>query len=139
MGAFLANMENCEYNKENIISSKIMAATISSHLTNNTSGIVIVDEVSMVDVNIFYHLLKAVKKGSQVILVGDKDQLPSVGAGNVLADILNSNTVDVTMLTEIYRQDAKSLIIANAHAINEGEMPVIDNSSRDFFFENKFT
>lgn len=98
---------------------------------------IIVDEVSMVDVNIFYHLLKAVKKGSQVILVGDKDQLPSVGAGNVLADILNSNTIDVTMLTEIYRQDAKSLIITNAHAINEGEMPIIDNSSRDFFFENK--
>ncbi len=98
---------------------------------------IIVDEVSMVDVNIFYHLLKAVKKGSQVILVGDKDQLPSVGAGNVLADILNSGVVDVSMLTEIYRQDAKSLIISNAHAINQGEMPIIDNSSKDFFFENR--
>ena len=98
---------------------------------------IIVDEVSMVDVNIFYHLLKAIKKGSQVILVGDKDQLPSVGAGNVLADILNSGVVDVTMLTEIYRQDSKSLIISNAHAINMGEMPVIDNSCRDFFFEVK--
>lgn len=98
---------------------------------------VIVDEVSMVDVNIFYHLLKAVKKGSQVILVGDKDQLPSVGAGNVLSDILNSDVVDVESLTEIYRQDAKSLIITNAHAINQGEMPIIDNSSRDFFFETK--
>ncbi len=98
---------------------------------------VIVDEVSMVDVNIFYHLLKAIKKGSQVILVGDKDQLPSVGAGNVLSDILSSGVVDQTMLTEIYRQDAKSLIISNAHAINQGEIPVIDNQSRDFFFENK--
>ncbi|MGN1208296.1 MAG: AAA family ATPase, partial [Christensenellales bacterium] len=98
---------------------------------------IIVDEVSMVDVNIFYHLLKAIKKGSQVILVGDKDQLPSVGAGNVLADILNSCVVDVSMLTEIYRQDAKSLIISNAHAINQGQMPVIDNQSRDFFFESK--
>lgn len=98
---------------------------------------VIVDEVSMVDVNIFYNLLKAIKKGSQVILVGDKDQLPSVGAGNVLSDILNSETVDVTMLTEIYRQDSKSLIISNAHAINMGEMPIIDNSCRDFFFEQK--
>ncbi len=98
---------------------------------------IIVDEVSMVDVNIFYNLLKAVKKGSQVILVGDKDQLPSVGAGNVLADILNSGVVDVSMLTEIYRQDAKSLIISNAHAINQGEMPIIDNSSKDFFFENR--
>ena len=91
----------------------------------------------MVDITIFYHLLKAIKKGSQVILVGDKDQLPSVGAGNVLADILKSNVVDVTMLTEIYRQDSKSLIITNAHAINTGEMPVLDNSSKDFFFESK--
>lgn len=98
---------------------------------------IIIDEVSMVDVNIFYHLLKAIKKGSQVILVGDKDQLPSVGPGNILADILSSNCIDVTMLTEIYRQDAKSLIISNAHAINQGEMPVLDNSSRDFFYENK--
>ena len=98
---------------------------------------IIIDEVSMVDVNIFFYLLKAIKKGSQIILVGDKDQLPSVGAGNVLADILNSNVVDTTMLTEIYRQDSKSLIISNAHAINSGEMPVLDNSSRDFFFENK--
>lgn len=98
---------------------------------------IIVDEVSMVDENIFYNLLKAIKKGSQVILVGDKDQLPSVGAGNVLADILSSNVVDVSMLTEIYRQDAKSLIITNAHAINQGEMPVIDNTSKDFFFESK--
>ncbi len=98
---------------------------------------IIVDEVSMVDVNIFYHLLKAVKKGSQVVLVGDKDQLPSVGAGNVLADILNSGVVDVSMLTEIYRQDSKSLIISNAHAINQGEMPIIDNQSKDFFFESK--
>ena len=98
---------------------------------------IIVDEVSMVDITIFYHLLKAIKKGSQVILVGDKDQLPSVGAGNVLADILKSNVVDVTMLTEIYRQDSKSLIITNAHAINTGEMPVLDNSSKDFFFESK--
>lgn len=98
---------------------------------------IIIDEVSMVDVNIFYYLLKAIKKGSQVILVGDKDQLPSVGAGNILADILKSNVVEVTMLTEIYRQDSKSLIIANAHAINVGEMPIIDNSSKDFFYENK--
>lgn len=98
---------------------------------------IIIDEVSMVDVNIFYFLLKAIKKGSQIILVGDKDQLPSVSAGNVLSDILNSNIVDTTMLTEIYRQDSKSLIITNAHAINSGEMPLLDNSSKDFFFENK--
>lgn len=98
---------------------------------------IIIDEVSMVDVNIFYNLLKAIKKGSQVILVGDSDQLPSVGAGNVLADILNSGIIEVSRLTEIYRQDAKSLIISNAHAINNGVMPIIDNQSKDFFFETK--
>ena len=101
------------------------------------SDCIIIDEVSMVDVSIFYYLLKAVKKGCQVILVGDKDQLPSVGPGNVLGDIINSGVVPKTMLTEIYRQDAKSLIISNAHAINMGQMPQIDNSSRDFFFENR--
>lgn len=98
---------------------------------------IIIDEVSMVDVSIMYYLLKAVKKGSQVILVGDKDQLPSVGAGNVLADILQSGVIQTTMLTEIYRQDSKSLIITNAHAINSGVMPILDNSSKDFFFEEK--
>lgn len=102
-----------------------------------TADTFIVDEVSMVDVSIMYYLLKAVKKGSQVILVGDKDQLPSVGAGNVLADILQSGVITTTMLTEIYRQDSKSLIITNAHAINAGEMPILDNSSHDFFFEEK--
>lgn len=98
---------------------------------------IIIDEVSMVDVVIFYSLLKAIRKGTQVILVGDKDQLPSVGAGNVLSDILNSKAINTVMLTEIYRQDSKSLIITNAHAINNGRMPILDNSSLDFFFENK--
>ncbi len=99
--------------------------------------VIIVDEVSMVDSQLMFNLLKAIKPYAQVILVGDKDQLPSVGAGNVLADILQSEVVPVVSLTEIYRQDAKSYIITNAHLINNGKMPVLDNTSKDFFFENK--
>lgn len=98
---------------------------------------IIVDEVSMVDVVLLNALLKATKRNCQLILVGDKDQLPSVGAGNVLADILNSGIVPYVCLTEIYRQAKESLIVLNAHAINEGKMPKIDNKSKDFFFENK--
>ncbi len=98
---------------------------------------VIVDEVSMVDVALMCSLLKAMPRDCKLILVGDKDQLPSVGAGNVLADILASGIVQVCSLTKIYRQEEKSLIITNAHLINEGKMPLIDNSSKDFFFETK--
>lgn len=101
--------------------------------------VVIVDEVSMVDVNLMYSLIRALKTGTRVILVGDKDQLPSVGAGNVLADLLASKVVPTTALTKIYRQEDNSLIIENAHLINEGKMPIIDNSSSDFFFEVKET
>ncbi|MBR4124117.1 MAG: ATP-dependent RecD-like DNA helicase [Clostridia bacterium] len=99
--------------------------------------VVIVDEVSMVDSQLMFNLLKAIKHNAQLILVGDKDQLPSVGAGNVLSDILQSGVIEVKELTEIYRQDAQSYIITNAHAINDGKMPKLDNSSKDFFFENK--
>ena len=98
---------------------------------------IIVDEVSMVDVSLMSNLLKAIKKGCKLILVGDKDQLPSVGAGNVLDDILKSELFSVSYLTKIFRQSEKSLIVLNAHAINNGEMPLIDNSSNDFFFEAK--
>ena len=100
-------------------------------------NVVIVDEVSMVDVNLMYYLLRAIPKGCKLILVGDKDQLPSVGAGNVLADILSSKIIEVAQLTKIYRQNNNSLIVSNAHLINSGEMPVIDNKSKDFFFEQK--
>lgn len=102
-----------------------------------TNDVIIVDEVSMVDSQLMFNLLKAVKPNAQLILVGDKDQLPSVGAGNVLGDILQSGVVPVVSLTEIYRQDAKSYIITNAHLINSGKMPILDNTSKDFFFENK--
>ncbi|MGN1227711.1 MAG: ATP-dependent RecD-like DNA helicase [Christensenellales bacterium] len=100
---------------------------------------VIVDEVSMVDAQLMYSLVKALHCGTKVILVGDKDQLPSVGAGNVLADLLDCGVVPVCELKKIYRQSGNSLIIENAHLINEGKMPIIDNTSDDFFFEVKTT
>ena len=107
---------------------------------NNTfkTNVVIVDEVSMVDISLMYHLCKALPRDCKLILVGDKDQLPSVGAGNVLADIINSELITVSMLTKIYRQNDDSLIISNAHLINAGKMPLINNSSKDFFFEEKY-
>ncbi|MBR7091188.1 MAG: AAA family ATPase, partial [Clostridia bacterium] len=91
--------------------------------------VVIVDEVSMVDVQLMNNLLSALKPTAKLILVGDKNQLPSVGPGNVLADIIRSGLVPYAELTKIYRQNEKSLIITNAHAINNGKMPIIDNSS----------
>ena len=106
---------------------------------NNTfkTNVVIVDEVSMVDVALMNHLCKALPRDCKLILVGDKDQLPSVGAGNVLDDIIKSGIIKVSMLTKIFRQSDNSLIIQNAHLINEGKMPIINNSSSDFFFEEK--
>ena len=101
------------------------------------TDVVIVDEVSMVDVALMSHLCKALPRDCKLILVGDKDQLPSVGAGNVLDDILKSGIISVSMLTKIYRQNDDSLIITNAHLINSGKMPLIDNTSKDFFFEEK--
>ncbi len=101
------------------------------------ANVVIVDEVSMVDVLLMNSLLKALNRDCKLILVGDKDQLPSVGAGNVLDDILKSNVISVSFLTKIFRQSENSLIISNAHMINDGEMPIIDNSSSDFFFDQK--
>lgn len=100
------------------------------------ADIVIIDEVSMVDVTLLYHLAKALKSTARLILVGDKDQLPSVGAGNVLRDLIESRKIHTTQLVNIYRQGNDSLIITNAHLINAGKMPVIDNSSRDFFYES---
>ncbi len=99
----------------------------------------IVDETSMTDIFVFNALLKAIKDGSSLILVGDKDQLPSVGAGSVLADIIASGLIKVSFLKHIYRQEDGSLIISNAHLINACEMPVINNKSTDFFFLNRET
>ena len=105
--------------------------------TRLPADVVIVDEVSMVDEYVFGALVKAVDRGAGLILVGDKDQLPSVGAGNVLADLIASGKFAVTCLTHIYRQAEQSLIVTNAHRINNGRVPVLDVKDNDFFFEEK--
>ena len=97
-------------------------------------GVIIVDEASMIDSFLMMALLKAVKPGARVIIIGDSDQLPSVGAGNVLRDIIDSGRFSVVRLDEIFRQAQKSLIITNAHAINEGRYPITDVKDNDFFF-----
>ncbi len=102
-----------------------------------TCDCVIIDEMSMVDVYLMRHLLKALRKGTRLILVGDSDQLPSVGAGNVLHDILNSDTLPYVRLTDIFRQAEESLIVLNAHKINQGQMPVLNNKNKDFFFDRR--
>ncbi len=101
------------------------------------ADVVIIDELSMVDVALFYNLLKALPNTCKLILVGDKDQLPSVGAGNVLHDLIASHVIDCVKLSHIYRQDDKSLIVSNAHLINEGKMPDLSNKSTDFFYEGR--
>ena len=100
---------------------------------------IICDETSMVDIFLMRALLRAVRPGARLVLVGDSDQLPSVGAGNVLRDLIESDVVPVVKLTEIFRQAARSNIVMNAHRINKGEYPVIVNKDTDFFLERKNT
>ncbi|MBQ1194320.1 MAG: ATP-dependent RecD-like DNA helicase [Lachnospiraceae bacterium] len=95
---------------------------------------VIIDEMSMVDMYLMHALLKAVAVGTRLVLVGDVNQLPSVGPGNVLKDIINSHCFNVVMLKKVFRQAALSDIIMNAHKINDGEMVSLDNKSKDFLF-----
>lgn len=97
----------------------------------------IVDEMSMVDIFLMRSLLRALKNGTRLILVGDADQLPSVGAGNVLSDILSSGALPSVRLTDIFRQEGQSLIVVNAHRINHGEMPILNRSDSDFFFDRR--
>lgn len=97
-------------------------------------SVVIVDEASMIDLYLFEALLRAMRRGSRLILIGDASQLPSVGAGNVLADLIRSAQIPTVCLTEIFRQSEKSLIVTNAHKINEGQMPILSATSGDFFF-----
>ncbi len=99
-----------------------------------SESVVIVDEASMLDLALTAAMLRAMKRGSRLILIGDSDQLPSVGAGNVLADLINSDKIKTIRLTEIFRQSKESLIITNAHRINEGEPPIINVTDSDFFF-----
>ena len=98
------------------------------------TDVLIIDEVSMVDLPLMNALLKAVMPGTRLILVGDQNQLPSVGPGSVLKDIIASGCFPVVMLTKIFRQAGESDIVVNAHKINRGESVILDNKSRDFFF-----
>ncbi len=96
---------------------------------------IIIDETSMLDIPLAYHLLKAIPLTASVVFVGDVDQLPSVGPGNFLRDVIDSDRVPVVRLTEIFRQAKNSFIITNAHRVNEGQMPVLDaQQESDFFF-----
>ena len=97
------------------------------------TDVIIIDEMSMVDIYLFTSLLKAISVGTRLILVGDVNQLPSVGPGNVLRDIIQSECCPVVKLERIFRQAAKSDIVVNAHKINKGESITLDNKSRDFF------
>ncbi|MBE7024557.1 MAG: ATP-dependent RecD-like DNA helicase [Ruminococcaceae bacterium] len=99
--------------------------------------VIIVDEMSMVDVLLMYALLRAMKPGARLIMVGDADQLTSVGAGDVLRDILQSGTVPVCRLTDIYRQAAESMIVVGAHKINAGEAPEVNRKDKDFFLMHR--
>ena len=99
-----------------------------------TEDVIIVDESSMLDAPLTAALLQAVKPGARVILIGDADQLPSVGPGNVLRDIIASGRFATVALTEIFRQAQNSLIVTNAHAINRGELPRLDVKDNDFFY-----
>ena len=96
--------------------------------------VIIVDEASMIDGNLMCALLKAIKPGARLIIIGDSDQLPSVGAGNVLRDIIDGGRFATIKLNEIFRQASESLIVTNAHAINRGEMPDLTVKNKDFFF-----
>ena len=95
---------------------------------------VIVDETSMVDITLMYGLLRALRPECRLILVGDPDQLPSVGPGNLFSDLIRSGVVPMVRLTEIFRQAAESAIIRNAHGVNQGELPDLRDNKHDFFF-----
>ena len=99
---------------------------------------IIVDEMSMVDISLMYALLKAVVPSTRLVLVGDINQLPSVGPGSVLKDLIDSGVYRVVRLTKIFRQASQSDIIVNAHKINRGEYVRLDNQSKDFFFLKRY-
>ena len=102
------------------------------------TDVIIIDEMSMVDITLMHNLLKAVVAGTRLILVGDVNQLPSVGPGCVLKDIIDSHACTVVRLNRIFRQASESDIIVNAHKINRGEPVSLDNKSRDFFFLKRY-
>lgn len=96
--------------------------------------VIIIDEASMIDIVLMNNLMKSISIGTRVIIVGDSDQLPSVGPGNVLRDIIDSECVRVVRLKEIFRQGKQSMIVVNAHKINNGEMPLLNKKDKDFYF-----
>ena len=102
------------------------------------ADVVIVDECSMIDILLMSELLKVIKEGTKLILVGDVDQLASVGAGNVLNDIISSGCISVVRLDEIFRQERESAIVTNAHRINRGECPILNDVNKDFFFMRRY-
>ena len=102
------------------------------------TDVIIIDEMSMVDIHLIHSLLMAVTAGTRLILVGDENQLPSVGPGNVLRDIIRSGQFPVVELKKIFRQASESDIVVNAHKINKGEQVEINNKSRDFFFLKRY-
>jgi exodeoxyribonuclease V alpha subunit len=123
-----------EYGPGSVSSEGGFKRNESNHLD---AGLIIIDEASMVDVSLMYHLLKAVPPQATLVLVGDVDQLPSVGPGSVLKDIISSGCVGCVRLSEIFRQSTKSMIIVNAHRINAGEMPFFEKNAgqgHDFVF-----
>lgn len=99
--------------------------------------VLIIDEASMIDISLMSNMLKAVSLGTRLIIVGDVDQLPSVGPGNVLRDLIECKCISVVRLKEIFRQAQESLIVINAHKINSGEMPILNKKEKDFFFMNE--
>lgn len=98
------------------------------------TDVIIIDEMSMVDVVLFEKLLRGMKDNTRLVIVGDVDQLPSVGAGNVLSDLINSEKIKYTKLVDIFRQSENSNIIVNAHKINNGQEPILNEKNSDFFF-----
>ncbi len=103
--------------------------------TRLPADVIIVDEISMADEYVFHALVRSIKTGGRLIIVGDKDQLPSVGAGNILSDIIESGIMPVINLTHIYRQAENSYIVVNAHLINKGILPEPSKDAADFFFD----
>jgi len=135
--------ESC--NEKSLTLHRLLEAQSSSEETDSRNfarnehnpvdaDVVIIDEMSMVDIVLFGSLLKALKRGTRLIMAGDSDQLPSVGPGNVLHDILKSELIPSVRLNEIFRQAEKSRIVTNAHRINQGLMPLENDNSSDFFF-----
>ncbi len=104
-----------------------------------TESVVIIDEASMIDLSLMAALVRALKRGARLVLIGDAEQLPSVGAGNVFADLIASERIKTVRLAEIFRQSKESLIVTNAHKINAGEAPILTATDKDFFFVRRET